>query len=117
MRYVKLTIPEFFEKICSEEAAREVFWRCKFEGKDFICPRCTHEDFYQHNSRPEIRQCRLCDKQVRLRTGTMLEHTKISLLLWLRAISLVTQDKRGVSHRALTACALAQPVRASSLFT
>lgn len=65
MRYEKLTIAEFFERVCSEEAARDLMWRCRFEGKDFICPRCTHEEFYQHNSRPEIRQCRLCDKQVR----------------------------------------------------
>jgi transposase-like protein len=97
MRYLKLTTPEFFEKICSEEAARALLWRSKFDGKDFVCPRCTHEDFYQHNSRPEIRQCRLCDKQVRLRAGTVFEHTKVSLLLIVRAVFLMTQDKRGVS--------------------
>ena len=97
MRYLKLTTPEFFDRICSEEAARELLWRCKFEGKDFVCPRCTHEDFYQHQSRPEIRQCRLCDRQVRLRVGTILENTKLAVLLCVRAIFLVTQDKRGVS--------------------
>lgn len=97
MRYPKLTTPEFFEKICTEEAARDLLWRSKFQGRDFICPRCTHEQFYQHESRPEIRQCRLCDRQVRLRVGTILEHTKLSILLWLRAIFLITQDKRGIS--------------------
>lgn len=101
MQYLKLTTPEFFDKICSEEAARELFWRCKFEGKDFSCPRCTHEHFYQHNARPEIRQCRLCDKQVRLRAGTILEHTKLSVLVCVRAIFLVTQDPRGVSAMQL----------------
>jgi hypothetical protein len=48
-------------------------------------------------TRPEVRKCRQCDKQVRLRAGTIMEHTKLPLLTWVRAIFLVTQDKRGVS--------------------
>lgn len=121
MHYLKLTTPEFFDKICTEESARELLWRSKFDGKDFICPRCTHEEFYQHNSRPEIRQCRLCDRQVRLRAGTILEHTKLAILVCVRAIFLVTQDKRGVSALQLkrqlgmksygTAWALLQRIR------
>jgi hypothetical protein len=97
MRYERISTPEFFENFCTEEAARDLLWRSKYEGKDFVCPRCTHENFYQHNSRPEVRQCRLCDRQVRLRAGTLLENTKISVLIWVRALFLITQDKRGVS--------------------
>src|SRR5690349_19687729 len=97
MRYLKLTTAQFFDRICSEEAARELMWRSKFDGKDFVCPRCTHEAFYQHNSRPEIRQCRLCDKQVRLRAGTIFERTGTAILTIVRAVFLMTQDKRGVS--------------------
>ena len=59
-------------------------------------------DFYQLETRPEVRQCRLCDRQVRLRSGTMLEHSKLPILTWLRALFLVTQDKRGISALSLT---------------
>ncbi|MBC7792965.1 MAG: IS1595 family transposase [Clostridia bacterium] len=34
---------------------------------------------------------------MRIRAGTILEHTKLSILTAVRAIFLVTQDKRGVS--------------------
>jgi len=97
MAYERLSTPQFFDRFCSEEVARCELWRARFGGKDFVCPRCWHESFYQHQARPEIRQCRLCDQRVRLRAGTILEHTKLPILTWLRALFLVTQDKRGVS--------------------
>ena len=103
MAYKKLKPAEFFGQICTEEAARELVWSEKFQGKRFVCPKCTREDdFYQLESRPEVRQCRLCDRQVRLRSGTMLEHSKLPILTWLRALFLVTQDKRGISALSLT---------------
>lgn len=98
MFYDKLKTPEFFDRVTTEEEARNLFWRTKYEGKkDFECTRCFHEQYYQHRARPEIRECRQCGKQVRMRPGTLLEHSKIAVLVWLRAIFLMVQDKRGVS--------------------
>jgi hypothetical protein len=97
MRYKKLTTAEFFSRVSTEERARRWLWRAKFSGRQFECPRCHHRRYWQMRSRPEVRKCCQCGKQVRLRAGTMLEHTKISILTWLRAIFLVTQDKRGIS--------------------
>jgi hypothetical protein len=51
MRYLKLTTPSILRKNLQRRGRRELLWRSKFDGKDFICPRCTHEAFYQHNSR------------------------------------------------------------------
>jgi transposase-like protein len=97
MTYEKLGLTDFFARFSSEEEARRFLWRAKYGGKDFVCPRCTHEGFYQLHTRPEIRHCKLCDKQVRLRVGTILQSSKTAVLTWLRAIFLVTQDKRGIS--------------------
>lgn len=87
----------FFKKINTEAKARELIWDLKFEGKDFSCPDCSCEDFYQHHSEPEIRQCKGCRKHVRLRVDTMFNNSKLPLLTWVRAIYLAMQGKRGIS--------------------
>jgi len=96
--YFPLSTVEFFDRVRTERQARRWLWRSRFPGRaTFECPRCTHRGYWEHRSRPEIRTCASCGRQVRLRAGTILEHTKLPILTWLRAIFLVTQDKRGVS--------------------
>ncbi len=95
MAYKKLKTAEFFWSVSSEAKARRLVWRSKF-GEDFNCPRCGSGQFYEYRCR-EIRKCRVCETHVRLRVGTLFEHSKLPILKWLRAIYLVTQDKRGVS--------------------
>ena len=97
MGYLRLKLAEFFGLVDTEEEARDLFWRARFGGKQFECPRCFHDNYYAFSTRPEVRRCRQCDKEVRLRAGTMLEHSKKPLLVWARALFLMMQDKRGVS--------------------
>ena len=97
MGYLRLKLAEFFGLVDTEAEARDLFWRAKFDGADFQCPRCCHEGYYSFSTRPEVRRCRQCGKEVRVRAGTILEHSKKSLLVWARAIFLMMQDKRGVS--------------------
>lgn len=97
MQYKELTITEFFSQIDTEEKARNLIWQNRFEGKDFICPHCGHEQYYQYKSRPEIRKCKSCFKQVRVRAGGLFEYSKVPLLIWVRAIFLMMSGKRGVS--------------------
>jgi hypothetical protein len=88
---------KILKEIDTEEKVRRWIWRCRFGGKDFICPRCEGESFWQHKAKAEIRQCDYCRKQVRLRAGTVFENSKLSLLTWIRAIGLMMQGKRGIS--------------------
>ena len=97
MRYLKLKLAEFFGLVDTEAQARDLFWLAKFDGKGFECPRCYHQNYYAFSTRPEVRRCRQCAKEVRVRAGTMLEHSKKPLLMWARALFLMMQDKRGVS--------------------
>ena len=96
MDYERLKPAKFFREVKTERDARAWLWRARCEGKDWECPNCTHPHFYDYWTR-EIRQCRLCDRRYRLRVGTILEHSKLPVLTWLRAIFFVTQDKRGIS--------------------
>lgn len=97
MAYQKMKLVQFFARVNSEQRARNLFWRGKFQGKDFQCPHCQHEGFYCFNNRPEVRRCRECHRDVRVRAGTILEHSKLPLLVWARVLFLMMQDKRGVS--------------------
>jgi len=97
MDYLRLKLAEFFGLVDTEEEARDLFWRAKFGGREFECPRCCHENYYAFSTRPEVRRCRQCGKEVRVRAGTILEHSKKPLLVWARALFLMMQDKRGVS--------------------
>lgn len=93
---------QVFQEINSEEKAREFVWKIKFGGKDFTCPKCAHEKFWQRRDRNEVRLCQCCRTEVRLRQGTIFQDSKAPILAWLRAIHFVTQGKRGISALELT---------------
>ena len=50
----KMQCNKILKELDSEEKARLWSWLAKFDGKEFSCPRCNGEDFYQHKKNPEI---------------------------------------------------------------
>lgn len=97
MKYSHLNPDEFYQLVTTQAKARDMVWQVKFGGKNFECPKCQHLKFYQYVKSPEIRKCRKCMHQVRLRAGTIFEHSKTSMLLWVRAIFQCMQGTRGIS--------------------
>jgi len=97
MFYEEYTSERFFSEIITEEDARELVWRSRFQDKTFECPHCQSEQFYAHTSRPEVRTCKACRRQTRVRAGTIFEASKTPLLLWVKALFYIMQGKRGMS--------------------
>lgn len=97
MTYQKLRGIDFFKVIHSEKKAREWIWKTRFPDSGFQCRSCAHTDFFPHYTRPEVRTCKKCRIETRLRAGTIFEASKLPLLVWLRAIHLLMQGKRGIS--------------------
>jgi transposase-like protein len=97
MSYLRFKGVQFFKQINTEEKARNLVWTSRFGSKEFVCPECSHEGYYQLVCRPEIRKCKSCGHLARLRVGTIFENTKTPMLKWVRAIYMMMQDKRGVS--------------------
>lgn len=96
MNYQRFSRAQFFRTFNTEQKVRDWLWQTRFlEG--FQCPHCKSPTFYQHTSRPEIRTCQECLKQIRLRAGTLFEHSKLPLRTWFQAIQLLMQGKRGIS--------------------
>lgn len=88
---------KILRELDSEEKARLWVWLMKFEGKKFVCPKCRCEECYEHKKNPEVRECKKCHFEVRLRANTIFQKSKTPMLTWLRAICFVTQGKRGIS--------------------
>lgn len=95
-RRTKFSAVSFFAEISSEEAARELIWKMKLGEGGFKCS-CGSNKCWNLKSKPEIKECASCGKQHRLRTETIFENSKLPLLVWLRALHFVMQDKRGIS--------------------
>ena len=96
MTYQHFSRAQFFRTFNTEQKVRDWLWHTRFPS-GFQCPHCKSPDFYQHISRPEVRTCQKCLKQIRLRAGTLFEHSKLPLRTWLQAIQLLMQGKRGIS--------------------
>lgn len=97
MVYEAFLTDRFFSEVTTEAAAISILWRLKFEGSEFQCSGCAGNRYYQMECRPDVRQCRDCRKQHRVRAGTIFENSKTPVLKWLRAIYFVMQGKRGIS--------------------
>ena len=66
----------------------------------FICNRCEHPEFYKIR-RGQTLQCRQCGRQHSLRTGTIMQNTKLPFRVWFLAIFLISQSKKSISSLAL----------------
>ena len=97
MKYQRMKFNRILRELESEEKARAWVWQAKFQGQEFICPKCNSQLCWEHQKNPEIRECKTCHFEVRLRANTIFQHSKTSLLLWLKAICFVMQGKRGIS--------------------
>lgn len=103
MKYRRMKSTKISRELDSEEKARAWVWLAKFEGKEFICTKCGNETYYQHKKNPEVRDCKRCRFEVRIRANTIFQDSKTPLLIWLQTICLMMQGKRGISALELQA--------------
>ena len=76
--------------IKSEEDARLYLENSRWHGEP-RCPRCNNCKVTWYADRQSY-MCKVCRKPFSVRTGTMMECSRISLLVWVRAIDIVTRD-------------------------
>lgn len=60
------------------------------------CPRCEHKKVWRFKDGKRFK-CAGCKKQFTMKTGTMFEHSNLSLRQWFIAFHLNIQSKKGVS--------------------
>src|ERR1700752_513187 len=88
----------------SEDAAVKFFEKHRW-GSDPACPRCGDWNVYQMMNRnaPELRELnypwrwRGCKKMYSVRTGLVLEESRLPLRIWVYAFWKASASKKGVS--------------------
>jgi len=92
MELTSTTLNEFFK---SEEDCVEYLIKQRWPN-GVACIRCGSLSLYNIKRRHAF-ECKDCGKQFNPRTGTPFENSQIPLLLWYRALYLLTSNKKGIS--------------------
>ena len=91
-----VSLHQFFQQIPNEEAAK-IFFETKRWNDKKSCPCCNSNSFSECKDRkPMPYRCRDCRKHFSVRTGTILEESKLPLHKWLMAIYMMTTARKGI---------------------
>jgi len=91
-----ISLYEFFAKFPNEEAAR-LYFEEKRWGVTKCCPHCgslSASECKDHKPMPY--RCKDCRRHFSVRTGTMLEESRLPLQKWLMAIYMMTTARKGI---------------------
>ena len=91
-----ISLYSFFQKFPDENAARLHFETRRWSsGK--CCPHCgSFEVAEVKNHKPMPYRCKDCRKHFSVRTGTILEESRLPLHKWLMAIYMMTTARKGI---------------------
>lgn len=93
----ELSLYEFFSNFPDEESSRLHFEKQRWEGST-KCPHCgSHAVSECKNHKPMPYRCKDCRKHFSVRTGTVLEDSRLSLHKWLLCIYVMSTSRKGVS--------------------
>ncbi|OAS15207.1 transposase [Paenibacillus oryzisoli] len=76
---------------CSTEEACEDFLMNLRWSKGFHCPRCDHHEAFHIRTR-RLLECKACRMQISITAGTIMHKSKLSLLIWFKAIQLISKS-------------------------
>ncbi len=91
-----ISIVEFLTKRFADEKSAEAFFVEKRWGGKITCPYCSHDKIYQvTGSQPY--KCAECRRKFTAKTGTIMEGSHISIRMWLLAMYLIGDSRKGIS--------------------
>ena len=82
-----------------EQSCRSHFKQQR-DKQGVVCNRCGGIDHYWLNNKSAY-QCKSCDARQTLRSGTMLEKSKLSYMIWYKTICLMSATKKGFSAKEI----------------
>ncbi len=89
---------EFTANFSSEEACR-LHFKEQRDKQGVIC-KCGHTEFYWIKSRWSY-ECKNCRSRISLRSGTIMENSNLSFMIWYKTMFLMTATKKGFSTKEI----------------
>jgi transposase-like protein len=91
-----ISLYQFFKQFPDENAARLYFENNRW-GETKYCPHCGSVSVSEcKDHKPMAYRCKDCRKHFSVRTGTVLEESKLPLQKWLMAIYMMTTARKGI---------------------
>jgi transposase-like protein len=90
-----------------DESAAYDYVEARLWPKGPVCPHCGNCDqgrirkLAGKSTRPGLRKCNECRKQLTVKVGTIFEDSHVPMTHWLQAIYLMCSSKKGISTRQL----------------
>jgi hypothetical protein len=94
-----MNIFSFTAEFDSEESCRTHF-KEERDKIGVICKRCSHTSHYWIKSQWSY-ECKQCRSRTSLRSGTIMQSSNLSFLIWYKTIFLLTATKKGFSSKEI----------------
>jgi transposase-like protein len=88
------------EKLFSEEETLSDFVRKEREKKGIICPRCSCREHYYVKTIKQF-TCKGCKRRTTLRSGTVMQSSKLPYKIWFQAFWYIAQSRKGISSKQM----------------
>lgn len=90
-----MNILEFLSEFPDEQSCRSDF-KTQRESEGIICKKCNCKKQYWLKAKEQW-QCSQCDFRTTLRSGTLMENSKLTFQKWYMAIAFMSFSKKGMS--------------------
>ncbi len=90
-----MNLIEFSERYPDESSCQNAFKELR-EKEGIICKKCGGTSHYWKSDKMSF-ECKKCKFRTSLRSGTVMEHSRLPFRYWLLAIHLMTSTKKSIS--------------------
>src|SRR5680860_1407106 len=84
----------------TDEQSCRMHFKSQRDQQGVVCKRCQGTDHYWLQNKWSY-QCKSCNSRTSLRSGTIMESSKLSFLIWYKAIFLLSATKKKINAWAL----------------
>lgn len=94
-----MNLLNFFRRFPTEQSCKDDFIKIR-KKQGIVCKKCTSKDHYWLDGKEQF-QCKSCSFRTTLRSGTVMEASKLPYQYWYATMHLLTSTKKSFSAKEL----------------